>query len=517
MKSILATLIFAGLVCVQSVARAQPAGDVEQAIQQQQLDMQQQQDALTRARQERQRALDLRQWRHDLSATGLSPATEQCLPVSKVRFKGFTVLSDDVTARTADLITPYLDDCLTKTRLTTILKDINQLFQQEGLVTTHAFLPQQDLTTETLIIRVLVGKKPPQSPESTIANVVPARPGWLGERISLAGSSLSSRTDYNERLKLAADDVTGLNDDLKFNYNRSSANRFDARSQGFRFDYSFPWRYSALSVNGNLYRYQNSVAGADRKYQISGNSRVIDMSANHTLFANPSTRLDGQVSLISRENNSYTEGTRLNDSSRQFSILRVEGRLHHYLGFDTTAFTRFSAERGLDVFGADSDENSLERGTTGFRTYSVFGSLGHTLWRWTWDLSGQYQYSPDVLPYSEQILVASSSLMSGFANQRLAGDQGGWVRLDANSPWFPTELMRGLHSNLRLSVLRGWVPRIDGQNDPYGGASAAELAVRVRTDDLTAGMRVGRMLEDSATNTSRPDHPDIAFTLSMNL
>lgn len=516
-KPILATLMLAGLVCVHSVARAQSAADVEQVIQQQQLDMQQQQDALTRAKQERQRALDLRQWRHSLSAADLSPAAEQCLPVSKVRFQGFKVLSDDITARTADLVTPYLDHCLTTARLTQILSDINHLFQNEGLVTTSAFLPPQDLTTEALTIRVLVGEKPPQTPECTIANAFPARPSWLGERISLGGGSLSSRSDYHGRLDLAADDLTGLNDALIFNYDRSMATRFDARSQGFGFDYSFPWRYSTLSVNGNVYNYQNSVVGPDRKYQINGNNRVIDMSANHTLFANPSTRLDGQVSLISRESNRYTEGTRLDDSSRQFSILRVEGRLHHYLGFDTTAFTRFSADRGLNVFGADSDQHSVERGTTRFRTYSVFGSLGRTFWRWAWDLSGQYQYSPDVLPYSEQILVASSSLMSGFADQSLAGDQGGWVRLDANSPWFPMELMRGLHSNLRLSVLRGWVPQIDGQGDPYGAASAAELALQVKTDDLTAGMRVGRMLAESATNTRKPDHPDIAFTLSMNL
>ncbi|MDX1799945.1 MAG: ShlB/FhaC/HecB family hemolysin secretion/activation protein [Marinobacter sp.] len=517
MKPLLATLMLAGLVCVNPVARAQSASDVEQAIQQQQLDMQQQQDALKRAKQERQRALDLQQWRHQLSTDDLATDAERCLPVSKVRFEGFKVLPDDVTSRTADLVKPYLDHCLTTSRLTQILKDINELFTHEGLVTTHAFLPAQDPTSDALTLRVLVGEEPPEAPESTIANVVPARPTWLGERISLGGDSLTSRSDYHGRLDLAADDLTGLDDDLMFNYNRSMATRFDARSQGFGFDYSFPWRYSTLSLNGNLYKYQNSVVGPDRKYQISGNSRVIDMSANHTLFANPSTRLDGQVSLISRENNSYTEGTRLDDSSRQFSVLRVEGRLHHYLGFDTTAFTRFSAERGLDVFGADSDQSSVERGTSRFRTYSVFGSVGHTFWRWALDLSGQYQYSPDVLPYSEQILVASSSLMSGFADQSLAGDQGGWVRLDANSPWFPTELIRGLHSNLRLSVLRGWVPQIDGQDDPYGAASAAELAVQIKTDDLTAGMRVGRMLDESATNTRKPDHPDIAFTLSMNL
>ncbi|WP_166267756.1 ShlB/FhaC/HecB family hemolysin secretion/activation protein [Marinobacter caseinilyticus] len=353
------------------------------------------------------------------------------------------------------------------------------------------------------------------SPPDPSLHIHAPNPSWLGERLSFRGDSQQANGDYRGRLDLAANDLTGLNDALQLNYNRSLAGRADAHARGFNFDYSFPSRFGVIAINGDLSEYEDSVIGSGYKFQVSGERHAIDMSARRNLFGNRMMNLDALLGAATEESSRFEEGAEQRDSSRQFSAVWIEGRMNYDLGLlNTAAFTSVSVENGFEHY---RETASAANDTAEYRKYTVLGSLSKPLWRWTWDLNGQYQYSPDALPGSEKLLVAGSSLISGFAGQGASSSRGGWLRLDASSPWLPLMMLSNMHSSLRLSVLKGWIAHTTHQVDHHGSASAAEVALQVKSAGMTAGLRVGKMLGESLRVMSKPDVPDVSLTLSLSL
>ncbi|WP_166261852.1 ShlB/FhaC/HecB family hemolysin secretion/activation protein [Marinobacter salicampi] len=346
--------------------------------------------------------------------------------------------------------------------------------------------------------------------------VVSAPPGWLEERVAIDGDSHQQDGDYRGELGLAASDLTGLNDALALNYRRSLA-RSDAQTRGFGFDYSFPWRAGTIRVYGNMHEYERSAMNSERKYQVSGNNRAVNFSANRTLLSTDNTVFGAVLGLGTRDSEYFVEGDRNDDASRRFSTLRVEGRLRQYLALDTTATTSLMAERGLEMFGADGDEQWSGEQRTEYRKYIFQSKLSKELWRWHYDLNGRYQFTPDILPGSQHVLAFSSGMMHGFAGQSLGASQGGWLRMNANSPWSPIFYVPGFRANLQLSVLKGWIPEDEVNQSRHGSASAAELGFNLRGDGLSAGFRVGTLLAASDDAAHRPDVPDMSLSLSFDL
>lgn len=347
--------------------------------------------------------------------------------------------------------------------------------------------------------------------------LTPAYPNWLGERVSVAGDSQHQGGHFQGNLGVAANDLTGLNDALSLRYQRSVLAREGVLNRGIGFDYAFPWRAGTIRVNGNLHEYEDSVTSTDRRYDVRGDSQAVNVSASRTLFRRGGTELAASMGVGARESQQRVEDEHANASQSQFSSVRVETRLRQDLALDAIAITRFTAEQGREQFGAESAGQWFETDSNAYQKYGIQGSLSKPLGRWHCEVNGRYQFAPDSLPGSHYVTAVSPGMMHGFGGQSLSGSQGGWLRLDANSPWQPLELGPGLRSSMRLSLLRGWVPHTRSEQMRYGSASAAEVAFHLRGGGFQAGLRVGSMLSASANAAARPDSPDLTFSFSVKL
>lgn len=338
---------------------------------------------------------------------------------------------------------------------------------------------------------------------------------WIGSRFALGGSSVNQGTDRRGRINISADNLANNSDYLSFNYDRSLETRASARSQGFGLGYSFPWHTNDFRIQADRSEYERSVVGTDRKYDVSGNSLTFDFTGNRTLFSNADTTFNSEIGLSVSEDRYSVDEDDGYTSRRQLSVANFSGEIEHYFGLNARAFSRFTVRRGVEVLGADADDWANTTGNPRFRKYSFYGSLSKPAGRWTWGLSGRYQYSPDELPYSERLTVASSSMNAGFAGEYLSGIQGGWLRLNADSPRIPVSLLTSLYSSVRISVLKGWLPETDRQAESRS-ASAAQLTFLLEGNGIDAGLRLGQMLE-SSSDVSSPSIPDISLNASFDL
>lgn len=74
-----------------------------------------------------------------------APADTRCFPITDIELKGADSLSDSKKKR---LLKPYIGQCLGVTQLNELLKVITDHYIAKGLVTSRAYLPQQDLSGE---------------------------------------------------------------------------------------------------------------------------------------------------------------------------------------------------------------------------------------------------------------------------------------------------------------------------------------------------------------------------------
>ncbi|WP_141562781.1 POTRA domain-containing protein, partial [Pseudomonas sp. ICMP 8385] len=84
-----------------------------------------------------------------------APVDSRCFPIKTIELKGADSLS---AADRERLIKPYIDQCLGVSQLNQLLKAVTDHYIDKGMVTSRAYLPQQDLSKGHLQVLVVEGK-----------------------------------------------------------------------------------------------------------------------------------------------------------------------------------------------------------------------------------------------------------------------------------------------------------------------------------------------------------------------
>lgn len=115
--------------------------------------------------------------------TPSAPNDERCFPISSIDLKGADSLS---SAERQRLLTPFTGQCLGVAQLDLLLKTITDHYLDKGLVTSRAYLPQQDLSSGALQVLVVEGRlervrsaEDSELSERELAMSFPGKPGDL--------------------------------------------------------------------------------------------------------------------------------------------------------------------------------------------------------------------------------------------------------------------------------------------------------------------------------------------------
>lgn len=90
-----------------------------------------------------------------LPATPAAPVDTRCFPIKDIELKGADSLS---AADRERLLKPYIGQCLGVSQLNELLKVITDHYIDKGMITSRAYLPQQDLSSGHLRVLVVEGK-----------------------------------------------------------------------------------------------------------------------------------------------------------------------------------------------------------------------------------------------------------------------------------------------------------------------------------------------------------------------
>ena len=115
-----------------------------------------------------------------------TPVDSRCFPIKTIELTGAETLSEREHER---LLAPYIGQCLGVSQLNELLKVITDYYMEKGLVTSRAYLPQQDLSSGNLKVLVVEGRleglKGADGSGLTERELAMSFPGKSGELLNL--------------------------------------------------------------------------------------------------------------------------------------------------------------------------------------------------------------------------------------------------------------------------------------------------------------------------------------------
>jgi hemolysin activation/secretion protein len=418
----------------------------------------------------------------DAGVTPSAPADVRCFTINTIELKGADSLSESERKRVTQ---PYLGQCLGVSQLNELLKVITNLYIEKGLVTSRAYLPQQDLSQGHLQVLVVEGRLEKLGSDAnsglTARELAMTFPGREGQLVNLREieqmvDQLNRLPSNQAQMELTPGQQVGGSDVLvkntpqkpwRVNLSRNNDGQRSTGEQqwntGFEWDsplgladqlslrgghdamtdsahtshnaslaYNLPWGWWNFSYSYSESDYRSQVQANGFNFKQSGDSQTHQLRAERVIYRDALSKTSLNVGLSNLRTNNYVEDSRLALSSNRIS--EVQYGINHgrriggaFLNLD------LGMQQGISAFGAQ-DNHHPGPGEPDARYHKYTGTVSYLqpfkLWgeSFTFSSLATGQRSEDVLFSPQRMSLGGSSSVRGYKDQFLSGDSGGYWR-----------------------------------------------------------------------------------------
>jgi len=413
-----------------------------------------------------------------------APVDSRCFLIKTIELTGADTLSAGERER---LLAPYIGQCLGVAQLNALLKVITELYIQKGLVTSRAYLPQQDLSSGALKVQVVEGRLEGLKgadgsgfSERQLSQVFPGRQGELLNlrEIEQMVDQLNRLPSNQAQMELAPgkavggsevlvkntpqkpwraglsygndgqrstgrqqagtsfdwDNPLGLSDQLSLRAGHDVVSDTTKNSRNAMLYYNLPFGWWNLSYTYSESEYRSQAQANGFNFKQSGDSQNHQLRLERVIYrdAVSKTSLNTGVSYLSTHN--FIEDSKLALSSNRIS--EAEFGINHGRRIGS-AFVNIDAgmQDGIGAFDAQSNRD-VKAGQPNARYRKYTATLSYLQpFKW-WDESFSFsslmtgQRSEDVLFGPQRTSLGGQSSIRGYQDQSLAGDSGGYWRND---------------------------------------------------------------------------------------
>jgi len=480
-----------------------------------------------------------------------APADTRCFPIKSVDLQGADSLSASERER---LLKPYIGQCLGVLQLNGLLKVITDHYIEKGLVTSRAYLPQQDLSSGNLKVLVVEGKleglKGADGSGLSDRELAMSFPGKPGELLNLREieqmvDQLNRLPSNQAQMELAPGKAVGGSEVLVKNnpqkpwraglsYGNDGQRSTGEQQAGTTFDwdnplgladqfslraghdvvsdptknsrnamlyYNLPFGWWNLSYTYSESDYRSQAQANGFNFQQTGDSQNNQLKLERVIYRDALSKTSLNTGLTYLRTNNFIEGSKLAASSNRLSEAQFGITHGRRIG---SAFVNLDLgmQDGISAFGAQDNEN-LQPGQPDARYRKYTATVSYLqpfkLWGESFSFSSLMtgQRSEDVLFSSQRMSLGGQSSIRGYKDQTLSGDSGGYWRND-----------------LRWSrpVTWGWLQPLLSE---YGTSLGYDQGV-IRHDRYSVEQH-GRMTSDSIELFARGKHVAATVTFANSL
>jgi hemolysin activation/secretion protein len=489
--------------------------------------------------------------RQTAPVTPTPSADSRCFTIERIELKGADSLS---ASERQVLIAPWQGRCLGVTQLNELLKDITNHYLDRGLITTRAYLPQQDLSGGVLQVLVVEGTLEKLRGDAaggvTERELTMTFPGQEGALLNLreieqlvdqlnrlpsnraqmeltpgqqvGGSEVVvkntpqkpwratlSRHNDGQRSTgeqqwnagLEWDSPLGLADQLSLRGGHDALSDHQQTSRNGLLSYSLPWGWWTFSYSYSESEYRSRAHADGLSFRQTGDSQSHQFRAERVVHRDALSKTSLSAGLAYLRTHNYIEDSKLALSSNRLTEAQFGINHGRRIG---SAFVNLDLglQQGIGALDAQGNgDPGPGEADARYRKYTGTLSYLHPFQLWGEQFSfsslATGQRSEDVLFSPQRMSLGGSSSVRGYKDQFLSGDSGGYWR-----------------NELRLTrpVTLNWLRPVFAE---YGGAAGYDQGV-IRNDRYN-GDQHGRLSSQSLELFARGTHVAASVTFAHSL
>ncbi|WP_448723250.1 ShlB/FhaC/HecB family hemolysin secretion/activation protein [Pseudomonas farris] len=501
-----------------------------------------------------------------------APTDSRCFPIKTIELKGADALSEGERQR---LLKPFLNQCLGVPQLNQLLKVITNHYLEKGLVTSRAYLPQQDLSGGHLQVLVVEGRveglKGAENSKLSDRELAMAFPGKAGDLVNLreieqmvdqlnrlpsndaqmeltpgqniGGSEVLVKNTpqkpwrvglsrHNDGQKSTGeqqwgtafdwDSPLGLADQLALRGGHDAISDHQKTSRNGMLYYNLPFGWWNLSYTYSQSEYRALGQANGFNFKQSGDSQNHQLRLERVIHRDAVSKTSLNTGLAYLRTNNFIEDSKLAESSNRISEAQFGINHGRRIG---NAFVNLDLglQNGIGALDAQGDHepgpglpDARYRKYTATLSYLQPFVLGGESFSFSSLMTGQR--SEDVLFSPQRMSLGGQSSIRGYKDQSLSGDSGGYWRNDlrwsrpVTLEWLrPVFAEYGTSLGYDQGVIRG--DRYNG--DQHGRMSSNSLELFARGEHLSASVTFAHSLErpDALSEREAPIYFRVDFSL----
>ena len=492
-----------------------------------------------------------------------APADTRCFPIKTIELKGADSLSANERER---LLKPYIGQCLGVPQLNELLKVITDHYLDKGLVTSRAYLPQQDLSSGHLKVLVVEGRleglkgtEGSGLSERELAMSFPGKPGGLlnlreieqmvdqlnrfpsnraqieltpGQNIGGSQVLVNNTPQKPWRVGLSRhndgqkstgeqqwgssldwDSPLGLADQLALRGGHDAISDHQKTSRNAMLYYNLPFGWWNLSYTYSQSEYRALAQANGFNFKQSGDSQNHQLRLERVIHRDALSKTSLNTGLSYLRTNNFINDSKLAESSNRISEAQF-GINHGRRVGNSFVNLDLGVQQGIGALDAQGDhEPGPGLPDARYRKYTATLSYLHPFQVWGESFSFSSlmtgQRSEDALFSSQRMSLGGLSSVRGYKDQTLSGDSGAYWRNDLHwsrpvtLAWLrPVFAEYGTSLGYDQGVIRG--NRYNG--DQHGRMSSNSLELFARGEHLNASVTFAHSLErpDALTEREAP-------------
>lgn len=228
------------------------------------------------------------------------------------------------------------------------------------------------------------------------------------------------------RATVETDQLFGLNDQLLISYIGAQDTNAIVLNGSIGIGY---WTHSAS------YSYSEYLTLISNIDELFGSTHNANFTTNRVIYRGRKHQLSLEAALNLKESGRIINNVTL--APQSLTVARA-GIIHRYIGNGFYVRSEGTYSRGLDTLGALSDPSGLADAAPHAQFDKVDASIDIVkpiAPSFTLDVTASGQYSPQSLYGSEQIVMGDYYTVRGFSGSEVAGDMGGYTRVEAQLKW----------------------------------------------------------------------------------
>ena len=489
-----------------------------------------------------------------------APVDTRCFPIKDIELSGADSLSDGEKAR---LLKPFIDQCLGVTQLNELLKVITDHYIEKGLVTSRAYLPQQDMSAGHLKVLVVEGKleglKGADGSKLSDRELGMAFPGKAGELVNLreieqmvdqlnrlpsnqaqmelspgkavGGSEVLvkntpqtpwraglSRSNDGQRstgeqqwgTTFDWDSPLGLADQLNLRGGHDAMTDHQHTSNNAMLNYSLPWGWWNFTYTYSQSEYRSQAQSNGFNFKQTGDSENHQLRVERVIHRDAVSKTSVSTGLSYLRTNNFIEDSKLKLSSNRISEAQFGINHGRRVG---SAFVNLDLgmQEGIGILDAQGNGHpGPGEPDARYRKYSATASYlqPFKVWGESFSFSSLMtgQRSEDVLFSPQRTSLGGQSSIRGYKDQSLSGDSGGYWRNDLRwSRPVSLEWLRPVFAEYGTSLGydQGVISGTRYNGDQHGRMSSNSVELFARGQHVAASVTFAHSLERPEALTER--------------